>query len=307
MSQQDRVAVLIAAKDAAGTIAYAIGSALLQAEVAEIIVVDDGSSDATAAVARGCDDGTGRLRVIRLERNAGPSAARNRAIELSQSAILCVLDADDRFAPGRLRAILDEAGEDWDLAADGILMLKEGAAEETARRHDFRELVGQPVLTAAAFIEGNISRPGQLRRELGFMKPLMRRSFLDRHAMRYDEGLRLGEDYALYAEALLRGARFRLTSECHYLAIWRSASLSGGHSAGDLVALAAVDDRLCGIDPSLRGPLRRHAASIRQKAAFRTALDLKSRRAFRPLAVHLLTNASTLPYMVKESVRAYLG
>ena len=168
-------------------------------------------------------------------------------------------------------------------------------------------MVGQPVLTAAAFIDGNISRPGQMRRELGFMKPLMRRGFLDRHAMRYDETLRLGEDYALYTEALLRGARFRLTSGCRYLAVWRSGSLSGGHSAADLLALAAADDRLCTIEPEFRGVLRRHAASIRQKAAFRTALDLKSERAYRSLALHLLTKAGTLPYMVRESVRAYLG
>lgn len=60
----ETVCVCIAAYNAAGTIARAVASALDQAEVGEIIVVDDASTDATAETARACDDGSGRLSVL---------------------------------------------------------------------------------------------------------------------------------------------------------------------------------------------------------------------------------------------------
>ncbi|MFG3656131.1 glycosyl transferase family A, partial [Klebsiella pneumoniae] len=49
-------------------------------------------------------------------------------------------------------------------------------------------------LNIKGFIDGNISRRGASRGEIGFLKPVMRRAFLDAHGLRYDEKLRLGED-----------------------------------------------------------------------------------------------------------------
>ena len=51
MDTLDTVAVVIACHDSAGTIGRAVRSALAQAEAAEVIVVDDASSDASAAAA----------------------------------------------------------------------------------------------------------------------------------------------------------------------------------------------------------------------------------------------------------------
>lgn len=93
------ICIIIAAKNAADTITRAITSALAEPETAEVIVIDDSSTDDTAAVARAADDGTGRLNVTRFEVNRGPSAARNHAISISQSPLLAVLDADDFFFP----------------------------------------------------------------------------------------------------------------------------------------------------------------------------------------------------------------
>lgn len=93
------VCIIIAAKNAADTITIAIASALAEPEAAEVVVIDDGSTDDTATVARAADDGTGRLNVVRFEENRGPAAARNHAISISQSPLLGVLDADDFFFP----------------------------------------------------------------------------------------------------------------------------------------------------------------------------------------------------------------
>lgn len=301
--EADRVAVLIAAKDASATIRRAVLSAQAQPRVSEIVVVDDGSSDDTAAVAASCGGG---VIVERLPQNAGPSVARNRAIAISTAPIVCVLDADDYFLPGRIDNIFMNAGVEWDFASDGMLMLQDGALPETARQHDFRAMVGADWLSASTFVLGNISRPGRLRLELGFMKPLMRRAFLDSHGMRYDEALRLGEDYVLYAEALLRGARYRLTDGFGYVAVWRQSSLSGRHSAADLCALAAADGRLARVAPAEAAVLRQHARSVQRKADFRMALDLKQQGSVVALAGFLASHAASVPYMVRETLRARL-
>ena len=75
------VCVIIAARNAARTIPAAIASALREAEVAEVVVVDDASTDDTRDVALAADDGSGRLAVIRFDVNRGPSSARNAAIQ----------------------------------------------------------------------------------------------------------------------------------------------------------------------------------------------------------------------------------
>ncbi|WP_341676354.1 glycosyltransferase family 2 protein [Niveibacterium sp. SC-1] len=66
----------------------------------ELIVIDDGSRDTTAAVAESLGDP--RIRVIR-QANAGMSASRNRGIAQSESEFIALLDADDVWHPAKLR------------------------------------------------------------------------------------------------------------------------------------------------------------------------------------------------------------
>jgi glycosyltransferase involved in cell wall biosynthesis len=94
------VSILIPAYNAEPWIAYTLRSALDQTWTrAEIIVVDDGSTDQTCAVARQFEsDG---VRVVTQE-NQGAAAARNRAFSLSQGDYIQWLDADDLLAPDKI-------------------------------------------------------------------------------------------------------------------------------------------------------------------------------------------------------------
>lgn len=296
------ICVIIPACNAERTIRRAVRSALAEPEAAEVLVIDDGSTDGTAALAQSCDDGSGRLRVRSLPRSGGPAAARNLAIDESRSPWIALLDADDYFLLGRLGRMRRRAS-DCDLIADDLLCVLEGDSEGP-----FRPMIGGvasgSALTFAAFVRANISRHGRPRAELGFLKPLMRRAFLDAHALRYDPTLRLGEDFILYATALALGARFRLIDGCGYVSVQRSDSLSSRHSCADLKNLVEADRALGALKLSPRdaAALRAHRHHVEGKAQLRAVLDEKRAHGAIRGGLMMLASPSTVPYVVTRAL-----
>ena len=275
------VDVLIAARNSADTIERAVLSALSQDEVRTVIVVDDGSTDDTAIRAKGCDrDGT-RVIVERLPVCGGPSAARNAAIEISTAPWLAILDGDDFFLPGRIANLLTWA-DDCDFIADDLLQVPESNLGGTPEAGLFRDQRSKPSpINLEQFVRGNISQRGRLRRELGFIKPLIRRSFLQQHGLRYDQALRLGEDYALYARALAAGARFLLLPSAGYVSVLRPNSLSARHLKQDLEVLRDSDCELMALErltPSERGALSAHYWSIDCRVQWLAVIEAFKRR-----------------------------
>ena len=97
MADSASFSVVIAAYTAAATIGSAIDSALRQTEPArEVIVVDDGSTDATGAVVAALEDP--RIRLV-SQANQGMSGARNAGIALAQGSYVTFLDSDDLLLP----------------------------------------------------------------------------------------------------------------------------------------------------------------------------------------------------------------
>jgi glycosyltransferase involved in cell wall biosynthesis len=95
-----KISVIIPAYNAERYIAKAIESCLSQTYApSEIIVIDDGSTDGTAAVAESFPS---PVRVIRLAENMGVSVARNRGVQASTGDWIAFLDADDWFLPEKL-------------------------------------------------------------------------------------------------------------------------------------------------------------------------------------------------------------
>ena len=91
--------IVIPVYNGARFLAQAIESCLAQDHRAdEIIVVDDGSTDASVDIARGF----AAVRVLELDANRGPATARNRGAEVSRGAVLVFHDADDVMTRHRL-------------------------------------------------------------------------------------------------------------------------------------------------------------------------------------------------------------
>ena len=139
------VSVIVPAYHAADTIERALRSVVGQTLVPmEVVVVDDGSTDATFDAAEACRDLLAPidLKVIRQE-NAGAGAARNRAIENASGKYLAFLDADDDWLSEHLEKSLRRLDEDgltlcahneW-LVTDGVESLND-SARRIAERPD---------------------------------------------------------------------------------------------------------------------------------------------------------------------------
>jgi glycosyltransferase involved in cell wall biosynthesis len=111
------VAAVIPAFDAEPYLAEAIESVLAQTSPpTEVLVVDDGSRDRTAAIATRYED-----RGVRLfrQQNRGAGAARNRGVALTSAPLLAFLDADDLWPCDHLERLLAVLSDD--LALDGAI------------------------------------------------------------------------------------------------------------------------------------------------------------------------------------------
>ena len=271
------VAVIIAAYNVAPTIRDAVRSALDQAETAEVVVVDDASSDGTAAVVDELARDDSRVTLIRQPINSGPARARNLAIAATTSPFIAILDGDDILLPGRFTAMFAEP--DWDFCADNIVFFTRFDQIEAIRRSFADEPSQAMKLDFTSFVDGNIPRHGKPRGELGFLKPVMRREFLVRHDLDYAEDCRLGEDFLLYCEALAKGARYRVIANCGYAALVRENSLSGLHSVNDLAQLYRHESCLADtldLSRSQEDLLRRRVKSTLRRLHHREVLAVRN-------------------------------
>ena len=185
------VSVIVAARDAEAFVGEALSSALAQSYAPmEVIVVDDGSIDATAEVVARTASADSRVRLVRTE-NHGPAAARNHAAALARGELLAPLDADDLWAPDKLArqvATIQGAGSEtglvycWTSAIDENGKVLAPLWRLRTETGDVRDLA------IADGLIGNAS------------VPLVRRSVFDRIGG-YAEDLRLGEDWDFHMRA----------------------------------------------------------------------------------------------------------
>jgi len=102
------ISVIIPTFNRAGFFEQAIGSVLDQSLACEeILVVDDGSTDATSKVVREISKGAEVPVRYLYQENKGASAARNKGIAEARHDLLCFLDSDDRWAPRKLELQLE--------------------------------------------------------------------------------------------------------------------------------------------------------------------------------------------------------
>lgn len=194
-SQRPELSIVIPARNEAATIVRALDSVLAQAwpvERLEVIVVDNGSSDGTAAVARrfAQQHPELRLRVVR-EPRPGVSRARNRGARLARGRVLLFLDADSRLSPTMVASVLAH--------------LHRGAAAMSLRVvADSNDPLDRAFFFLATWLKERVRVPTQLcavRRDVFWA------------VGGFDERLRVAEDYDLLRRIRDAGYRVAFVTE----------------------------------------------------------------------------------------------
>lgn len=168
------VSIVIPAYNAAATLAAALASVRQQAHpVAEVIVIDDGSTDGTADVAQAAARQVPGVQLVR-QANAGPAAARNRGLALAAGDLVAFLDADDLWPPGGLAVLA------------GVLAAEPSLGAVLGHTRDLWEVAEEAPRLGPAYLSFNVGGA------------LFRRSVFERVGV-FDPALRnVGEDIDLW-------------------------------------------------------------------------------------------------------------
>lgn len=299
-----RVSLLIVVRNGAAHIEAALRSARRQtiAEL-DILVVDDGSSDATCDIVRRHAAQDGR---VRLE--AGPqqglAAVRNRSIELARAPWGAVLDSDDILHPRHVEWLLDLAGRSGaQLVAANMIAFSEEEAELFAAGADW---AAERAIDLATFVAAG--RIGGKQVSLGYLKPMFRLDALRIRGLAYDPRLRIGEDYDLVERALAAGLDYAFTPVPTYFYRRHPGSTSFRLTRADIKGLLAAE---ADVPPAPPGSALAAARAARRRS-LRAALahlgaveNLKARRVV-PALAGLLGSPGAARLMVR-SVREGMG
>lgn len=281
---QPDVTYIVAAYNAEDTIVRAVAGALDQRDVAvQVVVVDDCSGDATLSRLQTFDDP--RVVVLRQERNGGPGAARNAGLARAQGRWLAVLDADDTLLPERTARMLERADtQEAEIVLDDLAVVEEDDASTATPSPMFGAYLERLCeISLADFIDGNRMFAGRF--SLGYMKPIISRAFVDAHALRYDETLKIGEDYLVLARALAAGARCVVEPRAGYRYHIRGRSLSRVLEIPHLDAMLEADRRFLAGHPlagEAAAAQRRRTRSLEEARSFLLMVEhIKKREGFR--------------------------
>ncbi len=282
------VSVIMPTYNAVRHLETAVRSACCQSLAAiEIIIVDDGSTDATVALAERLAAGDARIRVERNPRNLGPAGARNRALALARGTFVAVFDSDDLMAPRRLEtlvAIADARGAD--IVADNLVVFDDAEPHGAALFLGDRHRPGW--ITLPDYLGETVMYGGGA--DFGYLKPLLRLASLRAAGLAYDARLRIGEDDDLIVRALLAGLRYWLQPDPGYGYRRHAGSISHRLSAADADAMLAASGALlmaaAGQPPVIvRALAARHAAQRKAWAFAAFIAALKARDAVRAAAL----------------------
>lgn len=211
------VSIVMPAYRAQATIGAAVSGVLTQSVVdLELVVVDDGSDDATASIVSAHVDP--RIRLVRQD-NSGVAAARNRGIEEARAPLIAFCDADDYLLPSHIAALLARHRPRSIVTANAFWLLPGGISPRKLRHKGrFPRAADQRMaILEQNFVSTMSLFPAEVVHEIGW----------------FDASLRRAEDWDFWLRAIMAGYTVVHQPVPHALYRWTDASLSAAPSAMD--------------------------------------------------------------------------
>jgi glycosyltransferase involved in cell wall biosynthesis len=177
------VTVLMPVYNGEAFLSQALESVLRQSfQDFELLVIDDGSTDATAAILEACSDR--RLRIVRNPRNLGLVATLNKGLDLARGELVARMDQDDIASPARLESQVQFLSRHPQIGVCGTWFHALSGGRCT--------LVQTPCthedLSAHLFFSSPFAHPSVM----------LRKAMLDRNGLRYDPAAKDAEDFDLW-------------------------------------------------------------------------------------------------------------
>jgi beta-1,6-glucosyltransferase len=302
--------VIIPAYNVSRIIERAIRSAAAQTlPPLEILVVDDCSTDNTVEVVKALAQDIPSIRLLSTPVNSGPSAARNVGLRAAKGDWVALLDADDAWKPGRLERLSEVASAtSADFVADNLVLWDAGAdIEVNPAYYELDESHRRITLLDMFRADDNFNFK---KKTFSLMKPIMRRKFLSDHRLEYNEKMKIGEDFALYAESLFTGASIIMINEAHYIYSMpsapsgRSPHSRSRYSFGDLCEMCLILERRYGdrIGPELRIAMRAYRQTMTRLHESDIARDYKRKGQYARYVGYLAARPGLVQRLVARSL-----
>lgn len=237
----------------------------------EVLVIDDGSSDATFEIAHRRSRQDRRVRVL-SGHNAGPSAARNRGLDEARGHYITFLDADDWLEPGSLAAMTNAA-----LTSDADIVMA-GAIVDFVDQEDHvrNRRLQVPIPYEGPRDELFLQQPldSTTVNLLGYVwNKVYRRTLLVGTDARFPEDIGLYEDIEFNENAFAAATRIRLLPDVFVHYVQRDRA-----SAGNTYRSNPLPLRLRALD-SLGRLLHSLGTSQVEQKAMQSQLSLRALRA----------------------------
>jgi glycosyltransferase involved in cell wall biosynthesis len=279
---------IIAAYQASEFIADAIESLLAQTlQPAEIIVCDDGSTDALDAALTPYGD---RIMLLRKE-NGGEASAKNMAALAASGEFVAILDADDVYSPERLEALADLSVQrpDLDILTTDCFVVASGRVIRNCYDAGYRFEIGDQ---RRGILERNFVGPG--------LMAVRRDALLAVGA--FDEAFRHATDWDCWIRMIFAGSRAGLVDEPLAEHRVRATSLASDRPRQLQAYVAVLAKAAVRSDLTVeeRAVLSRSLAAQRRRLAFRQAENalIEARPDARRLALEIALDGG-FPYRTR--------
>ncbi|MEU8622305.1 glycosyltransferase family 2 protein [Streptomyces sp. NPDC048623] len=206
-----RLSVVVIAYNDEELVGEAIRSALDQGPVvAEVVAVDDASSDATGKVLDELAAAHPRVRVVHRESNSGGCGTpRNDGIAAATAPYVMFLDSDDVLPPGAAQALVAAAERHETPVAAGMCVRRE--------LPDGRDVPWQPDLYTGEALLDSAAALAPYTHDTLCVNKVYRRSFLDEHGIRFPDGRFVYEDFVFSARVLAAAPRIAVIPDTVYV------------------------------------------------------------------------------------------
>ncbi len=249
----------------------------------EILIIDDASTDESIQLVKDAAGKDPRIVLECLSRNSGLAAARNRGLARASGEWVAIVECDHLVHPFRFERLLDMAGRRRaDIVADNLFVFYADRTPPSLFLSGRRART-QTEVSLADYIHEN--RPFSRFPALGHLKPLIRRSEIDRLGLRYNEQLRIGENYDFVLRALSAGLRFWVDPFPSYCYREQTCSISRRLRNGEIEAMEAAEHAFlaahANADRKVRRGIHRRLACLGEAKAWNSLVDAIKRRQIR--------------------------